>query len=115
MNAPISAALLAARAVNAAPAPALQPTVPSCLPLLFERYRFKELLLDLYGHADAADGCSVEAVALTGTVVNLASIVTPAQMAVMGWAVDRAGVQARAASREDGRAGRAAWDRAATA
>ena len=114
MNAPISAALLAARAVNAAPAPKLQPTVPSDLVLLMTGHVFKDLHLDLYGHADAADGCSVEAVALTGTVVNLANLFSLAQLTVMGWAVDRAGVEARAASRTEGRADRAAWDRAAT-
>jgi hypothetical protein len=115
MNAPINAALLAARAVNATPVPSLQPTVPSGLALLFAGYRFKELHLDLYGHADQDDGCTVEAVALTGTTVNLVCLFSLAQMAVMGWAVDRAGVEARAASRNEGRAERAAWDRAATA
>jgi hypothetical protein len=112
MNAPISAALLQLRA--AAPAAALQPTVPSNLALLASNYVFKGLHLDLYGLADDADGCSVEAVAVTGGVVNLASIFSLAQLTTMGWAVDKAGVEARAASAAEDRAERVAWDRAAT-
>ena len=111
MNAPINAALLQLRA--AAPAATRQPTVPSGLVLLATAHQFKGLYLDLYGIADAADGCSVEAVALTGTTVNLVALVSPAQMAVMGWAVDKAGVEARAASAAEDRAERAAWDKAA--
>jgi hypothetical protein len=111
MNAPISAALLQLRAT--APAAEVQPTVPSSLALLAEKFVFKGLLLDLYGHADEADGCSVEAVALTGSVVNLASVFTLAQLTTIGWALDKAGVEQRAASAVEDRADRAAWDKAA--
>lgn len=113
MNAPINAALLQLRAINAAPAPSLQPTVPSGLALLKSSHLHAELYLDLYGVADQDEGCSVLAVALAGTTVNLVALFTQAELTKMGWAVDKAGVQARAASREDGRAERAAWDRAA--
>ncbi|RFP19143.1 hypothetical protein D0T23_05000 [Duganella sp. BJB475] len=113
MNAPLNVALLQ---LSAAAAPvAEQPQVAAGLALLLAGHQFKGLHLDLYGHADEDDGCEVVAVALSGTQVDIAPLLTLAQLSVMGWAVDKVGIEARAASGKEGRAERAAWDRAATA
>lgn len=114
MNAPISAALLQLRAANSVPA-VDQPQIAADLALLMAGHKFKGLRLDLYGHADQNDGCEVVAVALAGTEVDIAPLLTMAQLTVMGWAVDKAGIEARAASRAEAVADRAAWDRAAMA
>jgi hypothetical protein len=113
MNAPINLALLQMRA-NAAPA-IEQPQVAADLALLKSAHNHDGLYLDLYGVADEDDGCSVEAVTLAGGKVDVPSLLTNAELTKLGWAVDRAGVAARAASRDEGRAERAAWDRAAMA
>jgi hypothetical protein len=116
MNAPINLALLQLLA-NAAPA-IEQPQVAADMALLKPAHNHDGLYLDLYGVADEDDGCSVEAVTLAGAGIkgaDLSQLFSPGQLTKLGWAVDRAGVAARAASRDEGRAERAAWDRAAMA
>jgi hypothetical protein len=111
MNAPVAAALLAARAVTP-PRPVIaQPTVPADLICLMCNYLHDDLYLDLYGVADEDDGCSVEAVTLAGSRVNIAALVKPEQLKQMGWAVDRAAVRARAMDQAQARAERAVFDR----
>jgi hypothetical protein len=109
MNAPINLALLQLLA-NAAPA-IEQPQVTADLALLKSAHNHDGLYLDLYGVADEDDGCSVAAVTLAGGKVDVSSLLTNAELTKLGWAVDRAGVAARAASRDEGRAERAAWDK----
>jgi hypothetical protein len=114
VNAPISAALLQLRASNVAPVITFaQPQVPAGMRQLMAGYLLHGVYVDLYGMADAADGCAVEAVAPAGTRLNLVSLFSHAELAQMERAVDRAGVEARAASRAEGGADRAAWDKAA--
>lgn len=113
MNAPVSAALLAARAVMP-PSPVItQPTVPADQVCLMCNYLHDDLYLDLYGMADEDDGCSVEAVTLAGdpAKVNVTALVKPEQLKQMGWAVDRAAVRARAMDQAQARAERAVFDR----
>ncbi|MRW88824.1 hypothetical protein GJ699_02365 [Duganella sp. FT80W] len=113
MNAPVSIAILAARATLPSNPQPEQPQVPDNLSRLATRYLHGNLILDLHGYADEDEGCSVEAVSLTGTRDDISELVSPAQMKQMGWAVDRAAVRAKQASRAEDRADRAAWDRAA--
>ncbi len=111
MNAPISAALLAARATLPRNLVPEQPLIPADMSCLMAGYLHDGLVLDLYGFADEDDGCSVEAVTLNGSKVDVAALVSPQQMKQMGWAVDRAAVRAKEASRAEGRAERHAMDR----
>lgn len=90
-----------------------QPEVAADLTCLMRGYVYDGLYLDLYGYADEDDGCSVEAVTLAGSKVDISGLLTLAQMSKMGWAVDRAGVEARAKSRDENRAERAVWNMAA--
>jgi hypothetical protein len=113
MNAPISAALLAARARATLPRTFQpeQPQVPADLTCLMVGYLHDGLVLDLYGYADEDEGCSVEAVTLTGSTVDISALVSYAQMHQMGAAVDRAAVRAKQASRAEQRAEILDWQR----
>ncbi|SDF79956.1 MULTISPECIES: hypothetical protein [unclassified Duganella] len=110
MNAPVAAALLAARAVTPAKPAITQPAVPADLICLMCNYLHDDLHLDLYGFADEDDGCSVEAVTLAGHNINVSALIKPEQFKQMSWAVDRAAVRARAMDQAQARAERAVFD-----
>ena len=110
---PVEAALAAARGTTAELVAISQPAVPAGLPLLKRAHQFRDLLLDLYGFTNANDGCTVEAVALTGTLVNLApSLVTWPQLSSMAWELDKAGLAERAAAAGEAKAEGVLLDRA---
>jgi hypothetical protein len=113
MNAPVSAALLQLMAGNVAPVTFAQPQVPAGMRQLMAGHLLRGVYVDLFGMADVEQGCTVEAVAPSGTRLNLVSFFSHAELAGMERAVDRAGVEARAASRNEDRADRRAWDKAA--
>lgn len=111
MNAPINPAILAAASAASATmprcAPIEQPCIPADMALLMSGFSQDGLYLDLYGYADEDDGCSVEAVALMGDDRDLTVLFKAGALKTLSWAVDRAGVQSRARSRDEGRAERA--------
>lgn len=82
MNAPINAALLAARASMPAAPQRVQPVVDASAHLLKTGYLHGELYLDLYGTLDA-DGYDVQTATLTGNTANLADLFGNRQLSDM--------------------------------
>ena len=109
---PVEAALAAARA-KAELVAISQPAVPAGMKLLARAHEFRGVYLDLYGHADDNDGCTVEAVTLTGCLVNLVPSMVdwPARRA-MAWELDKAGLAERAAAAGEAKAEGVLLDRA---
>lgn len=118
MNAPIHAALLAARACLPAAAPRIQPTIPADLLLLKTGYEHGDLYLNLHGLLDSS-GYDVQAVSLTGVTHNGAPVcvtdmTSPGQLQEMSDWCDRKLPSARELgliSQAESRAEHAMWER----
>lgn len=101
---PVEAALAAARGATAELVAISQPTVPAGMALLASGHEFRGIYLDLYGHADDDNGCSVEAVTLAGHAVDLSAALTVAQLSVMSWKLDKLFLANRAAAAGEAKA-----------
>lgn len=109
----VQAALVAARGTTAELVAISQPAVPAGMKLLARGHEFRGVYLDLYGHADDVDGCTVEAVTLTGCLVDLShSLLTMPQLTALAWRLDKAGLAARAAAAGEAKAEGVLLDRA---
>lgn len=109
----VEQALAAARGVSPELVEISQPAVPAGMKLLARAHQFRGVYLDLYGHADADNGCSVEAVTLTGSLVDLSlSLLNMPQITRLAWQLDKINLAARAAAAGEAKAEGVLLDRA---
>lgn len=110
---PVEVALAAERGTKAELVAISQPAVPAGMKLLARAHEFRGIYLDLYGQVDADNGCSVEAVALTGCLTDLShSLVTMPQMTALAWRLDKVFLAERAAAAGEAKAEGVLLDRA---